>query len=56
MFDVKNTTIALPEEARIFHSYTCDCCGESTGANWLRLAGDQKLCLDCYKSYDRFSV
>ena len=36
--------------------YTCDCCGESTGANWIRLAGDQKLCLDCYKSYDRFNV
>ena len=56
MFEVKETTVTLPEEARIFHSYTCDHCGESTGANWIRLAGDQKLCLDCYKSYDRFSV
>lgn len=56
MFDVKETTIALPEEARIFDSYTCDCCGESTGANWIRLSGDKKLCLDCYTSYDRFNV
>ena len=56
MFDVKETTIAVPETARLFASYTCDCCGEITGANWIRLAGDRKLCLDCYESYDRFHV
>ena len=56
MFDVKETTAAVPEKARLFASYVCDCCGESTGANWIRLNGDQKLCLDCYESYDRFSV
>ena len=39
------------EEAAI-----CDHCGETTGANWIRLAGDKKLCLDCYETYDRFSV
>lgn len=41
MFEVKDTTIHLPEKARIFHSYTCDCCGESTGANWIRLSGEK---------------
>ena len=56
MFDVKDTTIQLPEKARLFDSYVCDCCGEVTGANWIRLAGDKKLCLDCYKSYNRFCV
>ena len=56
IFDVKETTIAVPETARLFDSYTCDCCGETTGANWIRLAGDRKLCLDCYESYDRFDV
>ena len=56
MFDVKETTIAVPETARLFDSYTCDCCGEITGANWIRLAGDRKLCLDCYESYDRYDV
>ena len=56
MFDVKQTTIQLPEKARLFDSYTCQCCGEVTGANWIRLAGDKKLCLDCYESYDRFNV
>lgn len=56
MFDVKPTTIALPERARMFGSYVCDCCGETAGANWIRLAGDKKLCLDCYGHYDRFKV
>ena len=56
MFDVKDATIRLPEKARLFDSYTCDCCGETTGANWIRLAGDKKLCLDCYETYDRFAV
>jgi len=57
MFEVKETTIALPEPARIFDSWLCECCGEKTGANWIRLgAGGKKLCLDCYEAYDRFNV
>ena len=56
MFDVKDAVIQLPEKARLFDSYICDCCGEVTGANWIRLAGDKKLCRDCYESYDRFAV
>ena len=56
MFLVKDTTIALPEKARLFDSYICQCCGEKTGANWIRLAGDRKLCLDSYENSDRFQV
>ena len=56
MFEVKQATICLPEKARLFDSYTCDCCGELTGANWVRLAGGKNLCLDCYDAYDRFDV
>ena len=56
LFEVKETTIRLPERARLFESYTCDCCGEVTGANWIRLAGDRKLCLDCIEPYNRFDV
>ena len=56
MFDVKETTIELPERARIFDSYVCDCCGETAGANWIKLQGDKKLCVDCYQAYDRFNV
>lgn len=56
LFEVKEAVIPLPEPARIFDSYSCDCCGEKTGANWIRLSGDRKLCLDCWESYDRFRV
>ena len=56
MFDVKKTTIELPEKARLFDSYKCECCGEMTGANWIRISGGKKLCLDCYQTYDRFNV
>ena len=56
LFAVKPVALALPEKARLFGSYRCDCCGEVTGANWIRLAGEKKLCLDCYESYDRFDI
>lgn len=56
MFDVKDATLALPEQAKIFDSYHCECCGETTGANWIRLAGGKKLCLDCYREYKRFDI
>ena len=56
LFEVKPTTISVPEKARLFTSYVCDCCGELTGANWIRLSGEKKLCLDCYETYDRFDV
>ena len=56
MFDVKEATLQLPEAARLFDSYVCDHCKEVTGANWIRLVGDRKLCLDCYESYNRFDV
>lgn len=56
MFDVKETRIPLPEQARLFDSCVCECCGETTGANWIRLVGGKKLCLDCCPQYDRFHV
>ena len=56
LFEVKKATIDVPEKARLFTSFVCDCCGELTGANWIRLSGDKKLCLDCYENYDRFDV
>lgn len=56
LFEVKETRLQLPERARIFDSYVCDCCGERTGANWIRLQNGQKLCVDCYQAYDRFHV
>lgn len=56
MFDTMDTKIELPEQARIFDSYICHSCGETTGANWIHLQGDQKLCVDCYSKYNRFDV
>ena len=56
MFEVKDTFVILPERARLFDSYECESCGESTGANWIRVTEGKKLCLDCYNSYDRFNV
>lgn len=56
MFTVKEATLEVPVQARIFDSYVCDCCGETTGANWIRIQGDKKLCTDCYQAYDRFHV
>ena len=56
LFDVKETSIALPEEAKIFASYECECCGELTGANWIRIVDGKKVCLDCVKVYDRLNV
>ena len=57
LFWVKETTLALPTAAKIFDSYDCECCGEKTGANWIRLGPDgKKLCLDCWETYNRFDV
>ena len=56
LFDAMETRIPLPTPARIFDSYNCECCGEKTGANWIRIAGGKKLCLDCYENYNRFDV
>ncbi len=56
LFDVKDTTLTLPERARLFDSYACTECGETTGANWIRIQEGEKYCIDCYSSYDRFRV
>ncbi|MBS6644931.1 MAG: TraR/DksA C4-type zinc finger protein [Clostridiaceae bacterium] len=56
LFLVKQPSYQVPERARLFQSYQCDCCGEMTAEHMLRLQGDQKLCLDCYAAYDRFHV
>lgn len=56
LFEVKTVKISLPEKARIFDSYVCDCCGETTASNWIRLQDGKKVCIDCYTDYDRFHV
>ncbi len=56
LFEVKTVKISLPEKERIFDSYVCDCCGETTASNWIRLQDGKKVCIDCYTDYDRFHV
>lgn len=56
MFDVKETTLKLPESARIFQSMRCSCCNEITAENMLRLQDGKPFCLDCYENYSRFEV
>ena len=56
MFDVKETKITLPEPARIFASYECDCCKEDRRCKLDPALGDKKVCIDCYTKYDRFHV
>ena len=46
----------IPEEAKIFRSYRCACCGEMTGENWVRVVDGEYRCLDCVETYDRFNV
>lgn len=56
LFDVKPTSLELPEKARMFQSYPCDGCGEVTAEHLLRLENGKKLCLDCFQAYNRFDV
>ena len=56
LFDVKETVLKLPEKARIFESFPCDCCGEMTASNWVHLENGRKLCADCWNHYDRVHV
>ncbi len=56
LFDVKKTVIALPEAARMFRSVKCECCGEITAENMIRLENGKSVCLDCCHAYNRFDV
>ena len=47
LFEVKETTIALPDQAKLFDSYICPCCSEMTGSRWMKRVGEKLLCLDC---------
>ena len=56
LFRTTPVRINLPETARLFEAYDCECCGEKTAANWIRISGGKKVCLDCYERYDRFDI
>lgn len=53
VFSVQEVEKELPEKARIFLSLTCEKCGEIAAENRMRLEEGKKLCLDCYRGYER---
>ena len=56
LFEVKNTTIPLPEPAKLFQSCDCEQCGESTAEHLMHLQNGKKLCRDCFRPYKRFDA
>lgn len=48
LFTVKPTVLPLPEKAKLYDSFLCDCCGEITGGHWLRRHQNKCLCPDCF--------
>lgn len=53
VFDCKEVDLALPDEAKIFTSVTCEICSEAASEHKMRLQGNKKVCLDCFHEYDR---
>lgn len=53
IFNFMKPTFKMPETAKIFNSVTCESCGESAPEHKMRLQDGQKVCLDCFKDYDR---
>ena len=53
IFSVGTPKYDLPERARIFNSIKCEVCGESAPEHKIRLMDGKKVCLDCFKDYNR---
>lgn len=53
IFEFKQPSFFLPDNAVIFQSVVCESCGESAPEHKIRLQNGKKVCLDCFKEYDR---
>ncbi len=53
IFDFSEPNFSLPEKARLFTSIVCEQCGEGAPEHKMRLNEGKKVCLDCFKAYDR---
>jgi formylmethanofuran dehydrogenase subunit E len=53
VFDFSEPCYDLPTAARLFTSVKCEECGESAPEHKMRLQDDKKVCLDCFRDYDR---
>lgn len=53
IFDIGVPKFELPESARRFATVICEECGEGAPEHKIRLQDGKKVCLDCFKTYDR---
>lgn len=53
LFSFGKPVFELPERAVIFNSVICEECGEKAREDKIRLKNDKKVCLGCFKEYDR---
>jgi formylmethanofuran dehydrogenase subunit E len=53
LFAIRRITVQPPDMARKFPSVICEICGERAGEHRIRLQQGKKVCLDCYKEYNR---
>jgi putative hydrolases of HD superfamily len=52
LFNIKDVTVDLPPQARIFPTVSCDICGEGAMEPRLAALHGQKICLDCLVKQD----
>jgi formylmethanofuran dehydrogenase subunit E len=53
IFNFMQPAFDLPEPARIFTSVVCESCGEGAPEHKMRLQDGKRVCLDCFKNYER---
>lgn len=53
IFNFMKPAFNLPDAARIFTSIVCESCGEGAPEHKMRLQDGNRVCLDCFKIYER---
>lgn len=53
VFNYREVEVDLPEPARKFASVACEVCGETAAEHKIRLQEERRVCLSCFKAYDR---
>ena len=53
VFTFSTPLFAIPEPPRIFTTIACEVCGEGAAEHKMRLQEGKKVCLECFKPYDR---
>ncbi|MCE5298827.1 MAG: FmdE family protein [Methanoregulaceae archaeon] len=53
MFTIRRVTPKIPEQARIFRSFTCAVCGESVAESRARVRDGKIVCIPCHGHYTR---